>query len=65
MYDGALEKEEEKKRGRWDVLKKNLVLNDLSAPLLPLAEDTAEVFKGAFQDTCISLIVIKERRREW
>lgn len=52
MYDGALEKE--KKRGRRDVLKKNLVFNDLSALLLPLAEDTAEVFKGALQDTCIS-----------
>lgn len=44
MYDGALEKEKERK----EVLKKKAVLNDLSALLLPLAEVTAEIFKGAF-----------------
>lgn len=44
MYDGALEKEKERK----GVLKNNVVLNDLSALLLPLAEVTAEIFKGAF-----------------
>lgn len=47
MHDGALEKEKE---GRD---KKNPGVKWIVS-LLTLAEDTAEKFKGAFRDTCIS-----------